>query len=86
MNSIKRYTPDYCMSIGHEAVLMRESDSGEYVKHEDYVALLNKTNTLSEFESHVDHLLNKNSDDGEAIHKLSFTLGLIMGFTNKGDN
>ncbi|MBK5072194.1 hypothetical protein I2492_04085 [Budviciaceae bacterium CWB-B4] len=83
MKKIKRYTPDYHVSLSHEGLLMRENESGEYVKHEDYELLLNKSNSLEEFKIRVNYLLEKHFDDDEAIRKLSFTLGLIMGFTRE---
>ncbi|QBH97189.1 hypothetical protein EKN56_12770 [Limnobaculum zhutongyuii] len=86
MKKIKRYTPDYHVSLSHEGLLMRESENGEYIKYEDYELLINKSNSLEEFKVRVNYLLEKHFEDDEAIRKLSFTLGLIMGFTSEENN
>jgi len=39
---IKRYNPDFSLSISHELAYMRETPEGGYVAHGDYATLFSE--------------------------------------------
>ncbi|AKJ41523.1 hypothetical protein [Pragia fontium] len=80
MNKIKRYTPDYHVSLNHEAVLMHENENGSYVKYEDHKLLLNSSNnSIDNLINRINDLLDKESDPN-CKKRLAFALGLCASF------
>lgn len=65
---IKRYNPDFSLSISHELAYMRETPEGCYVAHGDYATLFSE---LEVVKAERDALLAENAALKEIIHPIA---------------
>lgn len=64
---IKRFNPDFSLSISHELAYMRETPEGGYVAHGDYATLFSE---LESVKAERDALAVDNAAQGEIIERL----------------
>ncbi len=71
---IKRFNPDFSLSISHELAYMRETPEGGYVAHGDYATLFSELELVKADrdaqQKRADALAVENAERGEIIERL----------------
>lgn len=71
---IKRFNPDFSLSISHELAYMRETPEGGYVAHGDYATLFSELELVKAdrdaLADRVNALAVENAERGEIIERL----------------
>ncbi|EPA9112799.1 MAG: hypothetical protein E7G96_13635 [Serratia liquefaciens] len=77
---IKRFNPDFSLSISHELAYMRETPEGGYVAHGDYATLFSELELVKADrdaqQKRADALAVENAEQGAALSLISGCYGL----------